>query len=100
MLGIWKTGRAPLAMTLHFALRVSNKDILSAPRHLKTIGIQPLDFHGRPSSEPSVIGWMPAASVYFKDPDGHSLEYIAILEGKAAPDFGVQNYSQWLADQT
>jgi lactoylglutathione lyase len=31
------------------------------------------------TAEPSVIGWMPAAAVYFRDPDGHLLEYLPML---------------------
>jgi lactoylglutathione lyase len=27
-----------------------------------------------------VIGWMPAAAVYFEEPDGHMLEYLAMLD--------------------
>jgi hypothetical protein len=30
-----------------------------------------------------VFLWMPAASIYFNDPNGHSLEYIAVLLGQA-----------------
>lgn len=26
-----------------------------------------------------VFGWMPAIAIYFRDPDGHSLELIAML---------------------
>jgi lactoylglutathione lyase len=26
--------------------------------------------------EPAIIGWMPAAAVYFRDPGGHQLEYL------------------------
>lgn len=32
--------------------------------------------------EPNVIGWMPAAAVYFRDPDGHMLEYLTMLDDK------------------
>jgi hypothetical protein len=36
--------------------------------------------------EPTVFPWMPAASVYFDDSDGHSLEYIAVLPHPPRPD--------------
>ncbi|WP_427036919.1 hypothetical protein [Cytobacillus pseudoceanisediminis] len=38
---------------------------------------------------------MPAASVYFYDPDGHSLEYIAVLEGEARPYLNPTYLSEW-----
>ena len=46
---------------------------------LRSAGITPLDFDGRLTDEPVVLAWMPAASIYFHDPDGHLLEYIAML---------------------
>jgi hypothetical protein len=33
-----------------------------------------------------VIGWMPAAALYFRAPDGHLLEYLAMLEEDPKPD--------------
>ena len=44
-----------------------------------------------------MIGWMPAASVYFKDPDGHSLEVISVMDAPSDPAFGVASYSAWQA---
>jgi lactoylglutathione lyase len=63
---------------------------------LRQSGVEPLDFDGRPADEPSVIGWMPAASVYFKDPDGHLLEYLAMLPHEPRPEAGVVSYREWL----
>jgi hypothetical protein len=41
---------------------------------------------------------MPAASVYFDDPDGHSIEYISILPDAARPDIaGAVTLSRWNA---
>jgi NAD(P)H-dependent FMN reductase len=39
---------------------------------------------------------MPAAAVYFRDPDGHLLEFIAMLDGDARPDAGVVTWSEWI----
>lgn len=39
---------------------------------------------------------MPAVAIYFKDPDGHDLEFIAILEGEGEPNLGVISYEEWL----
>jgi lactoylglutathione lyase len=43
---------------------------------------------------------MPAASVFFHDPDGHLLEYLAMLPHEARPDAGVVPYSEWIASWT
>jgi lactoylglutathione lyase len=50
---------------------------------------------GEDTDEPSVIGWMPAAAVYFKDPDGHLLEYLAMLDESPRPDTGIVSWSEW-----
>ena len=63
--------------------------MIAAPGRLQSAGISPLDFDGQPTDEPVVLAWMPAASVYFLDPDGHLLEYIAMLEDEPRPDDGV-----------
>jgi lactoylglutathione lyase len=67
---------------------------LAAPERLLAEGIQPLSFFGEPAEEPSVIGWMPAAAAYFRDPDEHLLEYLAMLEGPARPELGIVPWSQ------
>jgi hypothetical protein len=38
---------------------------------------------------------MPAAAVYFRDPDGHLLEVLAMLEEPVRPDAGIQPWSSW-----
>jgi hypothetical protein len=38
---------------------------------------------------------MPAAAVYFRDPDGHMLEYLTMLEGPARPELGIVPWSQF-----
>jgi hypothetical protein len=53
------------------------------------------DFDGRPTEEPVVLAWMPAASLYFHDPDGNLLEFLAVLEDAAKPERGVVPWSQW-----
>ena len=46
--------------------------------------------------EPMVFAWMPAISIYFNDPDGHSLEFISILDGESKPENGILTYEKWL----
>ena len=82
-------------MGLHFAFRVDFDTVRRAPAWLRQQGIEPLDFYGTPTNEPSVIGLMPAASVYLKDPDGHSLEFISLLKDAANAEFGVNPLSHW-----
>ena len=48
-------------------------------------------------TEPIVHGWMPAASVFFRDPDGHLLEFIAELADSPRPDFSFRPLSEWRA---
>jgi hypothetical protein len=40
---------------------------------------------------------MPAASVFFHDPDGHLLEYLAMLPHRPRPEAGMVPYGEWLA---
>ena len=83
MLGLWSVGTAPIGLILHVAFEVvAINDLLDAPKRLKDSGIMPLSFFGKESMEPSVIGWMPAAAVYFRDPDGHLMEYLTMLDDK------------------
>jgi lactoylglutathione lyase len=88
-----------MAMRLHVAIRCTIEEVLAAPMRLRSAGITPLGFGGEPVDEPIVIGWMPAASVFFTDPDGHSLEYLAMLPDEPRSDAGVVPYSVWQAQQ-
>ena len=82
MLGLWEIGSSPLGLRLHLAFEASLGDVLAAPQRLSAHGVAPLSFAEEETSEPSVLGWMPAAAVYFHDPDGHELE-ITAYQGKA-----------------
>src|SRR2546430_1541062 len=97
MLGLWEIGSSPLGLRLHVAFEVTLDDVLAASRRLRSHGVTPLSFAEEETSEPSVLGWMPAASVYFRDPDGHLLEYLALLEEEPRPSVGVVPYSRWTA---
>jgi lactoylglutathione lyase len=95
MLGLWAGGSAPQKTTTHIAFVARRDDVVAAPRALQSAGITPLDFDGRPTDEPVVLAWMPAASIYFHDPDGHLLEYIAMLPEDPCPDRGVLKWHEW-----
>jgi hypothetical protein len=47
------------------------------------------------TTEPMVIGWMPAASLYFRDPDENLLELLSMLPDSPQPDLGVVSWSRW-----
>ena len=95
MLGLWGAGAAPQKLTSHTAFRVSVADVLAAPGALRAAGVTPLDFDGRPTDQPIVFAWMPAASVFFHDPDGHLLEYIAMIPREPRPEYGVVPWRMW-----
>ena len=95
MLGLWGVGSGPQRMALHTAFRASLADVIAAPRALRSAGITPLDFDGQPTDQPVVFAWMPAASVFFHDPDGHLLEYIAMLPHEPRPEHGIVPWRVW-----
>jgi lactoylglutathione lyase len=95
MLGLWLGGSAPQKTTTHIAFAARREDVIAAPRALQRAGITPLDFDGHPTDEPVVLAWMPAASIYFHDPDGHLLEYIAMLDEDPRPDGGILRWHDW-----
>jgi lactoylglutathione lyase len=98
MLGLWSLGSAPLGLSLHIALRASLDDVLGACAALRAAGLAPLSFFGEETTEPSVIAWMPAAAVYFRDPDGHLVEYLAMLDAAPLPDLGIVPWSEWAGE--
>jgi lactoylglutathione lyase len=95
MLGLWRAGAAPQKITSHTAFRASLADVVAAPDVLRSAGVTPLDFNGRPIDHPVVLAWMPAAAVFFRDPDGHLLEYIAMLPQEPRPEYGVMPWPMW-----
>ena len=95
MLGLWEIGSAPLRLSLHVAFTVELSDLLSAPQRLRAANIIPRDFAGNPTDEPVVLAWMPAASLYFHDPDGNLLEFLAMLPDDAQPELGVVKWTEW-----
>ena len=95
MLGLWGADPGSPKTTTHIAFAAALEDVIAAPRRLQSAGITTLDFYGEPTDEPVVLAWMPAASVYFRDPDGHLLEYIAMLDDPPRPDDGVLTWHDW-----
>lgn len=96
LLGLWSIGSMPMGLNLHVAFDVELKHVLEAPRRLTALGVTPLSFFGDPTDEPTVIGWMPAASVFLRDPDGHLLEYLSMLDDPPRQDLGIVPWSDWI----
>ena len=97
MLGIWEKPKEEIDIR-HFAFTCDVEDVLEKSiDFLKTRGLQPYNFLKSNDRQPMVFAWMPAIAVYFNDPDGHVLEFIAILEGDTKPELGVISYPEWLS---
>jgi lactoylglutathione lyase len=96
MLGLWSFGSVPMGLNLHIAFEVTLDNLLEASNRLKSNGITSLSFFGEETSEPSVIGWMPAAAIYFRDPDNHLIEYLTMLDHNPRPDLGIIPWSEWV----
>jgi lactoylglutathione lyase len=95
MLGIWEK-EAKDIQSSHFAFESDAEWIINkSVAFLKKNGLHPFNFLKNGIEEPMVFAWMPAISIYFNDPDGHVLEFISILEGKANPQLGIVSYKQW-----
>lgn len=94
MLGLWEV-TVPQRLSLHTAFRVDLPDLLRAPECLRAASVTPLDFAGNATTEPVVLAWMPAASLYFRDPDGNLLEFLAMLSDSPEPRLGVVGWSHW-----
>jgi lactoylglutathione lyase len=95
VLGLWAGGCAPQRVTTHIAFRVSLADVIAAPKTLHAAAVTPVDFSGRATDEAVVLAWMPAAAVYFHDPDGNLLEYIAMLPDRPRPELGILPWRMW-----
>ena len=99
MIGLWGPNTAygrqdGIAQRCHVAFAVSLDELVATIEKLNANNIETLGFDGETSREPTVIGWMPSAQIYFRDPDGHMLEFITILADPPNPSFNGR-YSEW-----
>ena len=100
MMGIFGAGSSDhLREQHHVAFQVTLEDVLAAPLRLRGVGVTPFGGRKEPINEPIVFPWMPAASVFFNDPDGNVLEYIAMLPDPPWPEPGPVSRSEWQAIQ-
>jgi len=97
MLGLWEKPKNEIDKR-HFAFACTVEDVLNKSIFfLQERGLQPYNFLRDGTERPMVFAWMPAIAIYFTDPDGHALEFIAVLEGDAKPEWGIISYEEWMA---
>jgi len=99
MIGLWgpNTAYGPqngIAQRRHVAFAVPFDQLVARIKKLHKHGIETLGLSDHKTHEPTVIGWMPSAQIYFRDPDGHMLEFISILPDTPNPSFNGP-YSEW-----
>lgn len=96
MLGLWEKP-AIQVLPQHFAFRSTVEDVRSkSVSYLKDRSLPCRNFLDDGTEVPMVFAWMPAISIYFNDPDGHSLEFIAMLPGKPRPELGtIVSWERW-----
>ncbi|HET8888569.1 MAG TPA: VOC family protein [Candidatus Angelobacter sp.] len=101
MLGLWEAppwitdGTSNIVQMQHIAFSVALEDLDNVIQNTKEKKIELRNFFGEATDEPSVFGWMPAASVYFHDVNGHLLEFIARIDHEPEPDVGIVSLSEW-----
>src|SRR5580700_6897871 len=99
MIGLWEAGMGPQRMNLHVAFSIDLDNLLQAADRLREANVIPLDFAGEPTDEPVVFAWMPAASLFFHDPDGNLLQFLSMLPDAPQCDLGVVGWSRWKSAQ-
>jgi len=95
MLGLWEKSKEEVQKR-HFAFQCNAEDIIhNSVSWLKERNLKPYNFLKEETEKPMVFAWMPSIAIYFDDPDGNVLEFIAILEGKGRPELGIISYEHW-----
>jgi lactoylglutathione lyase len=96
MLGLWGPGTTygSSLQPAHLAIAISLPDLLASGKRLNDLGVATYGFSRVETIEPSVIGWMPSAQLYFRDPDGHTIEFIALLDEEPDPSF-IGSLNEW-----
>jgi len=95
LLGLWEVPESNEVQRRHFAFGTDVELLTTAIDWLKEKGIEPIQALGKEPTEPIVHTWMPAAAIYFNDPDHNELELIAWLPDQPQ-DIGYVPYlSEW-----
>lgn len=97
MLGIWEMPKENIDVR-HFAFECEPEWIINESiSWLKERNLPFRNFLRDGTERPMVFAWTPAISIYFDDPDGHSLEFIGVLDGTPRPNGGILSYEDWVA---
>nr|NNM91697.1 VOC family protein [Bacilli bacterium] len=99
MLGLWEKEPSQI-IRQHYAFQTSLDNMKRIVPWLKERGIAVRNFLNDGTERPFVFGWMPAVSIYFSDPDGHSLEFISMLPDVPEPELGVVAWDEWEKNHT
>lgn len=100
-LGLWETDQVNIPYhpsIRHIAFHVEVVDIISAKGWLKERGIEVREAFGfSPEHQPLVLPNNPQshACLYFQDPDGNSLEFIAPLRLDYEEEFSKMTLEEW-----
>ncbi|MEZ2717200.1 VOC family protein [Niallia circulans] len=100
-LGLWETDKVetPYHPSLrHIAFHVELDDLLNAKEWLEERGVSVRKAFGfEPEQQPIVLPNNPQshAALYFKDPDGNSLEFITPLKIDEEIDFKMMEFRDW-----
>jgi len=95
LLGLWERARSHIRPQ-HFAFEVELHELAGLVSRLQEQGIVFRDFFQQHTTTPTVFGFIPAASIYFDDPDGHVLELLAPIPGEPRPDLGAVSWAEWM----
>jgi len=79
LLGLWEVPKGSDVSKRHFAFGTDLDLLKDSIDWLRERGIEPIKTFGKEPIEPIVHSWMPAAAIYFNDPDGNELEFISWL---------------------
>jgi lactoylglutathione lyase len=94
LLGLWERPREQIRPQ-HFAFEVGLPELPVLVSRLEEHGIELRDFFQQRTTTPTVFGFIPAASIYFDDPDGHVLELLAPIAGTPRPDLSAVSWAEW-----
>jgi len=94
MLGLWEKPSGEI-ISSHIAFEVPPIEMERAIKLLRDHDVKFYNFLNDGTERPMVFGWMPAVSIYFADPDGHELEFIAPLPDQPRPELGVVSWEEW-----
>jgi lactoylglutathione lyase len=100
MLGLFASASAGRRPTPHHvAFELTLEDLLAALKRLQFASVAAFGASREPITEPIVFPWMPAASLFFEDPDGNVLEFIAMLSDPPLDRSGPISWREWQASQ-